>query len=108
MIIVIAFYGTMILLCMFMSNNPESLKKELKQQIVNALNLKHITPEEIEDDEPLFGEGIGLDSVDAIELIILLERNYGVKVRDPKEGAQVFQSVQSMAEFIAKEKASAL
>lgn len=75
------------------------LKTALKEQIIQYLNLK-IQPEEIKDDQPLFGEGLGLDSIDSIELIVLLDRNYGIKIEDPKEGRKILVDVNSMAEYI--------
>ncbi|WP_262713231.1 phosphopantetheine-binding protein [Chitinophaga japonensis] len=78
----------------------EELKKQLKAQIIEALNLQDIKPEDIEDNAPLFGEGLGLDSIDSLELMVLLERHYQIRVEDPREGRKILQSVQSMAEFI--------
>ena len=72
----------------------------LKQQIIEALNLEDITPADIQDDAPLFGEGLGLDSIDALELFELLEKQYGIKLQNKEEGKQVFQSVNKMAEYI--------
>ena len=60
----------------------ESIKKELKEQIIEVLNLEDMQPEDIDDQAPLFGEGLGLDSIDALELIVLMEKNYGIKVKD--------------------------
>ena len=76
-----------------------TLKIALKEQIIQYLNLK-IQPEDIKDDQPLFGEGLGLDSIDSIELIVLLDRNYGIKIEDPKEGRKILVDVNSMAEYI--------
>jgi len=76
----------------------------LKVQIIEALNLRHLKPEDIKDDEPLFVEGVGLDSIDALELIVLLQQHYGVKVEDPSQGPQIFRSVKSMAEYIENNK----
>ncbi len=78
----------------------EALIKQLKEEIIETLNLEDLTPEEIEDDAPLFGEGLGLDSIDALELIVLLERNYGIKFQTPAEGKEVFRSVKVMAEYV--------
>jgi len=78
----------------------EELKSNLKKQIVAALNLKHIKPEDIADDEPLFVKGLGLDSIDALELIVLLQQEYGIKISDPKEGPTIFQSINAMADYI--------
>ncbi len=74
--------------------------EELKQQIIEALNLEDITPSDIQDDAPLFGEGLGLDSIDALELFVLLDKQYGIKLKDKEEGKQVFRSVNSMAAYI--------
>ena len=76
------------------------LKQQLKKQIVEFLNLINVKPEDIKDDEPLFGTGLGLDSIDSIELIVLLDREYGVKINDPKEGREIFKSVRTMAEYV--------
>jgi acyl carrier protein len=80
----------------------EELIATLKQQIIEALNLEDLTPADIEDDAPLFGEGLSLDSIDALELIVLMERNYGIKLKDASEGKAIFQSVRVMAEYIAQ------
>ena len=61
-----------------------------------------MTPEEIEDDAPLFGEGLGLDSIDALELIVLLEKNYGIKLANPAEGKAIFKSVATIADYVSK------
>ncbi|MCY1548473.1 Acyl carrier protein [compost metagenome] len=78
----------------------EELKLKLKQQIIESLNLQDMKPEDIDDNAPLFGEGLGLDSIDSLELIVLLERNYGIKLEDPKESRNILSSVQSMAAYI--------
>jgi acyl carrier protein len=80
----------------------EELIAQLKEQIIDALNLEDLTPADIADDAPLFGEGLGLDSIDALELIVLMERNYGIKLKEASEGKAIFQSVRVMAEYIAK------
>jgi acyl carrier protein len=79
----------------------EDLIATLKQQIVEQLNLQHLKAEEIGSDQPLFGEGLGLDSIDALELIVLLQQKYGIKLANPAEGPQIFQTVRTMAEFIS-------
>lgn len=79
----------------------EDLKLELKKEIIEALNLEDVTPEDILDDEPLFGEGLGLDSIDALELIVLLEKKYGIKLENPNKGKDVFKSVSVMAAYVA-------
>lgn len=73
---------------------------KLKSQIVSQLNLEEVKPEDIQTDAPLFGDGLGLDSIDALELIVLLEKNYDVKIADPKEAKAIFTSVKTMAEYI--------
>lgn len=80
----------------------EDLILKLKKEILNVLNREDITPEDIETEAPLFGDGLGLDSIDALELIVLLEENYGVKIEDPKEGRKIFNSVKTIAEYIQK------
>ncbi|MBO7522260.1 MAG: acyl carrier protein [Bacteroidales bacterium] len=80
----------------------DELILKLKQEIIEVLNLEDIKPEDIPDEAPLFGEGLGLDSIDALELIVLLEKNYGIKVADPSEGKAIFASVKVMAEYIQK------
>ncbi|HTN46863.1 MAG TPA: phosphopantetheine-binding protein [Flavipsychrobacter sp.] len=82
----------------------EDLKQTLKQQIIDSLNLQGMKPEDIDDNAPLFGEGLGLDSIDSLELMVLLERNYGIKIEDAREGRKVLSSVQSMAEYIQEHK----
>lgn len=77
---------------------------DLKRQIIEALNLKHLTPAEIGDDQPLFGEGLGLDSIDALELIVLLQQQYKVKIDNPQDGPKIFRSVRTIAEFITANK----
>ena len=76
------------------------LKTQLKEQIIKYLNLLEIKPEDIKDDEPLFGEGLGLDSIDSIELIVLLEREYGIKIQDPKDGRKILVDINTMADYI--------
>ena len=76
------------------------LTEKLKSEIIEVLNLEDVKPEDIDADAPLFGDGLGLDSIDALELIVLLEKNYGIKIEDPKEGRKIFTSVRTMADFI--------
>jgi len=80
----------------------EELKLQLKKQIVQFLNLMTVKPEEIADDEPLFGEGLGLDSIDSIELIVLLQREYGITIQDPKEGRKILVDVNTIVDYIEK------
>lgn len=78
----------------------EDLITKLKGEIIESLNLQDFTPDDIDTDAPLFGDGLGLDSIDSLELMVLLERNYGIKINDPREGRKILQSVRTMAEFI--------
>jgi acyl carrier protein len=78
----------------------ENLKTELKEKIIEVLNLEDITVADIQDNDTLFGDGLGLDSIDALELIVLLDKEYGIKLTDPKEGKTIFQSVQTMVDYI--------
>jgi acyl carrier protein len=80
----------------------ESLLDDLKRQIIETLNLSDIEPDEIDPDAPLVGDGLGLDSIDTLELLVLLERKYGVTVPDVKVGREVFASVRAVAEYIEK------
>ncbi|MBN1145084.1 MAG: acyl carrier protein [Bacteroidales bacterium] len=78
----------------------EQLIAKLKSEIIEVLNLSELSPDEIDENAPLFVEGLGLDSIDALELIVLLEKNYGLKLGTAEEGKKVLRSVRSMAEFI--------
>lgn len=80
----------------------EELIIELKEKIIDALNLEEMTPDDIATDELLFGEGLGLDSIDALELIVLLEKSYGIKLSNPAEGKVIFKSVGTIAEYVSK------
>ncbi len=82
----------------------DELILKLKNEVIEQLNLEDIKPEDIDADAPLFGEGLGLDSIDALELIVLLEKNYGIKIEDPKDGKKVFHSIRTMAEYITEHK----
>ena len=79
----------------------DELTLRLKQQIIAALNLEEMTPDDIDTDAPLFGDGLGLDSIDALELIVLLEKEYGIRLTDPAAGKEVFRSVATMAQYVA-------
>ena len=78
------------------------LKTRLKEQIIEFLNLTDLKPADIKDDEELFGGGLGLDSIDSLELIVLLNREYGITIKDPKEGRKVLVDVNTMVEYIEK------
>jgi acyl carrier protein len=79
----------------------EELKAELKSKIIEVLNLEDLAVDDINDNDPLFGEGLGLDSIDALELIVLLGKDYGIKLTDPKDGKAIFQSIDTMASYIS-------
>lgn len=78
----------------------EQLVEELKKEIIDVLNLEGMTPADIDENAPLFGEGLGLDSIDALELIVLMEKNYGIKLANANEGKEIFKSINVMAEYI--------
>ena len=78
------------------------LIQTLKEQIIDALNLEELTPDDIDNDAPLFGEGLGLDSIDALELIVILDKFYGIKLASPADGKEVFRSVGTIAEYVEK------
>ena len=80
----------------------EELILKLKQEIIEALNLEDVKPEDIDENASLFGDGLGLDSIDALELIVLMEKNYGIKLSDPNQGKEIFKSVTVMADYISK------
>ncbi|MDR1543573.1 MAG: phosphopantetheine-binding protein [Prevotellaceae bacterium] len=79
----------------------ENLIVKLKEEIIEVLNLEDVKPADIDENAPLFGEGLGLDSIDALELIVLMEKNYGIKLKDPAQGKEIFKSIAVMAEYIA-------
>lgn len=78
----------------------EDLIFELKRQLIEVLNLEEMEPNEIETDAPLFGEGLGLDSIDALEIIVLLEKQYGIRLANPAEGKAIFTNVRTIAEYV--------
>ncbi|MFN8242433.1 MAG: phosphopantetheine-binding protein [Ferruginibacter sp.] len=83
----------------------DKLMSDLKAQIIAQLNLQDIKPEDIGDDQPLFVDGLGLDSIDALELIVLLQQNYNIKLSNAEDGPKVFKSVRTMAEYITAHQA---
>lgn len=83
-----------------------TLKEKLKTMLIEELNLEDIEPGDIIDGEPLFGEGLGLDSLDAVELVVLVEKHFGVEIKDMDEGRTAFASIDSLAAFI-EERSSA-
>ena len=76
------------------------IRTRLKQLLVTSLNLENVRPEDIKDDAPLFNEGLGLDSLDAVEIVVLLQRNFGLEVKDMEKGRKIFQSVNTLAEYV--------
>jgi acyl carrier protein len=81
--------------------NMEELIEQLKQQLIEELNLEEISPADIDAEAPLFGDdGLGLDSIDALEIILILERNYCIKIENPAQGKEIFYSVRTLANYI--------
>ncbi len=78
----------------------EELILQLKKNIIEVLNLEDMSPNDIDNDAPLFGEGLGLDSIDALELIVMMEKEYGIKLKNPAEGKEIFKSITVMAHYI--------
>jgi acyl carrier protein len=83
----------------------ENLIEKLKGDIIEQLNLKQFTPADINENDPLFGAGLGLDSIDALEIIIMMEKNYGVKIQNADEGKKVLSSIKTIADYIQLKKA---
>jgi len=80
----------------------ENIILKLKEEIIEVLNLEDVTPADIDENAALFGDGLGLDSIDALELIVLMEKNYGIKLQDPSQGKEIFKSVKVLADYIAE------
>ena len=80
----------------------EEMKAKLKDMIIAELHLEDLTSGNIDDDAPLFGEGLGLDSLDALQLAVAVEEHFGVRIKDETEGRSAFSSVTALATFIAK------
>ncbi|MGL1885591.1 MAG: phosphopantetheine-binding protein [Reichenbachiella sp.] len=80
--------------------DKEVLKVELKEKIIKYLNLLDMTPDDIPDNEPFFGPNLGLDSIDSIEMVVLLEREYGIKITNPADGRKIMVDVEVMADYI--------
>ena len=78
----------------------DGLREKLKKELIEQLNLEDLEPGDIETEAPLFGEGLGLDSIDALELIVLLEKEYNIKISDPREGKEIMYSLETLARFI--------
>lgn len=82
----------------------EELKEQLKQQIIEALNLEDITPADIDNAAPLFGDGLGLDSIDALEIILVLERYHGIHITNAADARPIFKSIDTLAEYVMANK----
>ena len=80
----------------------DELIEELKKKIIEVLNLEDMTPDDIDADAPLFSTGLGLDSIVALELIVLMEKDYGIRLANASEGKEIFKSVRTMAEYVSK------
>ena len=79
----------------------QDIKDKLKEILINDLKLQGVTAAEIKDSEPLFGDGLGLDSLDAVELVVLVQKHFGVQIADMEEGRKAFASIDSLAQYIA-------
>ena len=86
-----------------MEKNLDELTQELKELLVENLSLEDVTADEIEDDMPLFGDdGLGLDSLDGVEIVVMLQRHYGLDVKDMQKGREIFLSVNTLADYVQK------
>ncbi len=76
------------------------IRKKLKTMLVENLSLEDVNPDDIKADEPLFGEGLGLDSLDAVEIVVMLQRNFGLEVKDMNKGREIFYSIDTLAKYV--------
>ncbi|MBQ7188143.1 MAG: acyl carrier protein [Kiritimatiellae bacterium] len=86
--------------------NRDELKRQLKEFIIERLSLESVTPESIDDDAPLFGDGLQLDSLDAVEIIVILQRKFHCDVKQIKKGSEIFRSINALADFIESQQHS--
>lgn len=85
-----------------MGQSVEEIRAKLKELLVDSLSLDDITADEIADDEVLFGEGLGLDSLDAVEIVVILQRNWGIEIKDMEQGKEIFYSIETLSKYIAE------
>ena len=83
-------------------NDLRDLKKQLKEVIIKDLSLEDVAAEDIADEAPLFGEGLGLDSLDAVELVVLLQRHFGIQIKDLEEGRKIFSNLDTLAKYVSE------
>ncbi len=84
--------------------DKKALAERLKKLIIDSLGLEDVTPDDIKDDDPLFGNGLGLDSIDALELVVALEKEFGIVIADEEVGKKIFVSINTLTDFVAKER----
>ena len=87
-----------------MTADHDDLKAKLKELLITGLRLKDVAPDGIADDQPIFVEGLGLDSIDALELVVLIEEQFGIAIPDEEVGKQAFASINALADFVAAER----